>query len=331
MARPNYSSPNKFDSRIYRGPRPGGLLGMLQSAMQEQSLQQQRADYAPQPGASPVDSSDTPPGGLLGRWLALQAAQQRPLSFGEDRRRMPSAPADPNFRRLVRVSPAVQPQGGDGVSNRFPYSAFGDGIPSDAPGTSDFGRVEIAEPLASQEESNRSGSTASAGYGWPTVSDASPDPIRPGSHYAQGQLLCLGGPGLCAVGTGQAILGGVAALLGGATILKQNKLPVPGRPASTPTGKSGSETGVVPRTDQSSEGGALVEGGDNQNPCRDRWLGEHYSCDRFWRPRTTRFQRACEARAADRLRLCHRNGGTPNPEEPAEYSWKDIARDRFRR
>ena len=301
MSRLNFSLPNEFDSRIHSGPRPDDLSKML-LAMQEQSLQQQRDDYTRQPGVSPAYSLSTPPGGLLGRWHELQAAQQQPVSSGEDRRQMPSAPAGPRFR-LVRVSPSRQPHDRINVSDRFSYSAFRDDVPSDALGASNFGKG---------------------------VSDTSTDPIKPGSQYAQGPILCLGGPGPCAVGTSQAILGGVATLLGGATILKQNKLPAPGRPASTPTDESSGRTGVVPRTDQSSESGSLVRGGDNQNPCLERWLGEHASCERFWRARTRRFQDACKARANDRLSLCDGNKRTPHPEEPAEYSWKDIARDRFR-
>ena len=109
---------------------------MLQRTMPEQSLQQQSGRYTPQPSASPVESSGTPSGGLLGRLLALQAAQQQPRPFGRDRGQMPSTPVDPNFRQLARISPAVQ-QGGIGVSNRpddqssSSYSPFGDGIPPD--------------------------------------------------------------------------------------------------------------------------------------------------------------------------------------------------------
>jgi hypothetical protein len=262
------------------------LLEMLQQAERAQSLQQQRADYAPQPSASPVDASGIPPGGLLGRWLALQADQQQPRSFGGDREQMPSAPANPNVRRLVRVSPAVQQQGAISASD---------------------GRV--------------------------AVSDASLDPLRPGSQYAQAIGLCGLGPAGCAVGGGitaaQAILGGVAASLGGATVLNQKKPPVPGiRPTNTPISKGSREIDVVSPADQPNDGRALV-GGDKQNPCLDRWIGEHDSCERFRRPNNRRFQDACEARAADRLWLCNRNGRTPDPEELAQYSWKDIARDRL--
>lgn len=136
MAGLNSSASYEFDPGISGGPRSGGLLGMLQRAMQEQNLQQQRADYTAQPGASAVGGSDAPPGGLLGRLLAFQAAQRQPESFGRGSGQIPSAPADPNFRRLVRVSPAVQSQGG------IADSALGDGILPDVLPTSYQGSGE---------------------------------------------------------------------------------------------------------------------------------------------------------------------------------------------
>jgi hypothetical protein len=142
MARLNFSSPNEFASGGHRGPTPDNLLEMLQQSMQAQTLQRQRPGYMPRPGASPADDSSPPPGGLFGRWLELQAARQQPQPFAGDRGQMPSAPADPNVRRLVRVSPPVQPQGGAGVSNRPSYSAFGDSIPSDVLSASYHGSGE---------------------------------------------------------------------------------------------------------------------------------------------------------------------------------------------
>lgn len=40
-----------------------------------------------------------------------------------------------------------------------------------------------------------------------------------------------------------------------------------------------------------------------------------------------RWYRACKARAADRYRLCTRNKGQPDPEEPGEWSQDDIPND----
>jgi RHS repeat-associated protein len=60
--------------------------------------------------------------------------------------------------------------------------------------------------------------------------------------------------------------------------------------------------------------------------CRDRWDEEHSRCQKF-RPWGYRYQLACEARANDRYKLCQRNGGRPDPNEPPEYDWRDIPRD----
>jgi len=125
MAGLNFDDRYEFDPRSYSESKPGGLLEMLQRAMQEQALQERGTGYTPQPSASSAYSSHAPGGaGLLGKWLALQAAQKQPASFGEDGGRMPSAPPDPNFRQLVRVSPALHPRDRTGVSDRPSYSAF---------------------------------------------------------------------------------------------------------------------------------------------------------------------------------------------------------------
>lgn len=173
----------------------------------------------------------------------------------------------------------------------------------------------------------------------PALSDVAPNPVRPGSQYAQALGLCATGPVGCAVGSGitagQAILGGTAGLLGGATILKnQNKLPIPGnRPTSTPTGDRRSDSSIVPQIDQAGEADALIERDDRNDLCFNRWYGEHGRCMRFAMPQPTgyRYVNACKNRATDRMRLCHRHGGTPDPEEPAEFSWYDIPRDPARR
>jgi hypothetical protein len=302
-------------------PNVRGAYELLRRAMQQQSLQQQGADFGSTPNAAPEDGSDSyggPQGGLLGRWIALQAEQSRQQPFAGNNEPSSSEALDPNFRQLSRAPVAARPQGAIGPSNR-----------------PDIGRTLIAQALANQQPGN-TGRIYSAGYGHPVLDDVSPDPVRPGSQHAQALGLCFAGPAGCVAGggitAGQAILGGAAALLGGATILNQNKPSVPGnKPAGTPTDESSSEKSVVPGTNQPSDGGALIEGGDKENLCLDRWEGEYNSCDKFWRPYTTRFLDACRARAKDRLSLCYGNGGIPHPEEPAEYFWKNIPRDRLRR
>jgi hypothetical protein len=92
----------------------------------------------------------------------------------------------------------------------------------------EIGKSLIAQALAGQQQSGNLGDATSAGYQQPVVSDASPDPVRPGSQYAQPAMgLCAAGPAGCAVGAGltlgQAILGGTALGGLGAIILHNEK------------------------------------------------------------------------------------------------------------
>ena len=77
-------------------------------------------------------------------------------------------------------------------------------------------------------------------------------------------------------------------------------------------------------------GGVTGGGGDAENECLERWEREHARCTMF-RPYGYRYQQACEQRANDRHKLCYRNGGKPDPNEPPEYGWQDIPRDSPRR
>jgi hypothetical protein len=70
--------------------------------------------------------------------------------------------------------------------------------------------------------------------------------------------------------------------------------------------------------------------GEDRDECNERWEEEYARCDIF-RPFGARWRDACRVRATDRMRLCYRNGGTPDPNEPPEYDWKDIPRDDPRR
>lgn len=72
MNRLNFRDPNKIESSGYRGPTTDDLFGMFQQ-MRAQGLVQEGRGYAQQSGASLAGHSG--PGGLLGRWLELQAAQ----------------------------------------------------------------------------------------------------------------------------------------------------------------------------------------------------------------------------------------------------------------
>jgi hypothetical protein len=75
------------------------------------------------------------------------------------------------------------------------------------------------------------------------------------------------------------------------------------------------------------EGGSRSRRGSGSgDECYDRWGEETARCSIF-RPFGSRYEAACKERANDRLSLCIRNGGRPDPNEPPEYSWQDIPRD----
>jgi hypothetical protein len=285
-------------------------------------------------------------GGLLGRLLALQQSQGL-YQPGANLDQLPSAPPVPQLQSQPTSWPILPSHGPTSSSSQtaapnpaLQYHALrpilGDRNAMLATVHPDIGKTLIAQALANQQPGNTE-NVVSASDKQPIASDAMPDPVRPGSQYAQTPFaLCFGGPAPCTLGAGLTagqILGG-AALGGGlgALILKnREKLPAPAnKSASAPTGKTGNEIRVVPRTDQAADDSALVERQDKKNRCHDRWESEYYSCTRFSRPYTSRFKEACEARANDRLHLCYQNEGIPDPDEPEEYSWKDIARDRQR-
>ena len=58
---------------------------------------------------------------------------------------------------------------------------------------------------------------------------------------------------------------------------------------------------------------------DPPNPCAKRWDKEYKTCDK-WTGFGQRWVRACQDRANIRLRLCNRNGGTFDPDEPDEWT-----------
>jgi hypothetical protein len=171
-------------------------------------------------------------GGLLARLLSLQQQQGRSqpgAGFDE----APSAPQVPVFAPGHR--PMLAGHGQASFAPRLPaqdlksqYAALvpilGDRNAMIATVNPEVGNTLIAQALASQKAGN-TGYADPAGYSRPVVSDASPDPVTPGSQYAQAPMaLCAAGPVGCALGggiTAGQILGG-AALLGGAAILNNN-------------------------------------------------------------------------------------------------------------
>jgi RHS repeat-associated protein len=70
-------------------------------------------------------------------------------------------------------------------------------------------------------------------------------------------------------------------------------------------------------------------GGDGED-CNSRWQREILKCPQFYgrdEIDPMRYVRACETRAGDRMRLCFRNKGRPDPNEPPEFWWNDIPND----
>jgi hypothetical protein len=62
---------------------------------------------------------------------------------------------------------------------------------------------------------------------------------------------------------------------------------------------------------------------DPNNECLTRWEREDARCQRFSKAGYD-WVLGCKARAADRLRMCYRNGYKPDPNEPPEFDWIDI-------
>src|ERR1700681_3754170 len=100
----DFSDAYEFDPETYGG-EGGGLPGMLQRYLQQQS-QQQGVDFGSVPNGAPEYSPETtfsPQGGLLGRLLSLQSEQSAYRPFMENGGQAPSLPEDPSFRQLARV------------------------------------------------------------------------------------------------------------------------------------------------------------------------------------------------------------------------------------
>jgi hypothetical protein len=169
-------------------------------------------------------------GGLLGRLLALQQ-QQGQYQPGADPDPAPPVPQTPP--PWASLPGFGQPSYGAQTTAPNPASQYqalrpvlGDHGAMLATINPEVGKALLAQALASRQNLANAGDALSPGDARTVASDAPPDPLRPGSQYAQAALgLCAAGPAGCAAGAGltagQAILGG-AALLGGAAILNNN-------------------------------------------------------------------------------------------------------------
>jgi hypothetical protein len=165
-------------------------------------------------------------GGLLGRLLSLQQEQgQYQPGTGFDQApfaaQTPLTPSTPSPMLPNNLPPsAVPPMGAQDLKSQYAalLPILGDPNAMIATINPETGKTLIAQALANQQQSGILGGASSAGYQQLVISDASPDPVRPGSKYAQPAMgLCAAGPAGCAVGAGltagQAILGGT--VLGG--------------------------------------------------------------------------------------------------------------------
>jgi hypothetical protein len=227
-------------------------------------------------------------GGLLGRLRSLQQEQGQYLpGTGFDRAssvaQAPAALSMPSPMLLNKVQPsAVPPMGIQDLKSQYAalLPILGDHNAMIATVNPEMGKTLIAQALANQQQPGNLGDAMSAGYEQPAVSDASPDPVRPGSQYAQGAMgLCAAGPAGCAVGAGltagQAILGG--AVLGGglgAIILKSqdNSSDSGDKPASTPIGRRGNPIDVKRGTNQPTTIGGRVYTGHAADQMQGRGI-----------------------------------------------------------
>lgn len=131
----NFRDRYEFDPDFYTGG--GGLPGMLQRALQEQSLQRHGIDLGSPPrGVSEHDPNSFAglQGGRLGRSLAMQEEQARYQPGVEDPRSASLVPRDSNFRLLSRIptggiSPVTTPSHRSNESTNPMLRALGNGFP----------------------------------------------------------------------------------------------------------------------------------------------------------------------------------------------------------
>jgi hypothetical protein len=287
----NFRDTYGFDPDDYNGSG-GGLPGMLWRAMQQQGvLQPGVAAGSSQPGVYNI------PGALLGGLLALQGQQQPPAGNNAE---APPEPQDPNFRRLVRVT--------------LPARSATD--PSDNRAGSSGGSFQGGGAPASE----------STGIGSPYPARA-PQPGDSAGVY--GDQSGSSSAGDAPTKMAQVVIPGRLPLPWPVPPVSQPPISLPDIPDSWKTAwkllqtyariSSGIGGGRGDDKDRDEE--------DDKNQCVNRWLGEEARCGMFKLRNTNRWRDACEARAQYRLRLCHRNGGKPDPNEPDEYGWHDIPND----
>lgn len=286
-------------------PDVRAVYELLRRAMQQQSLQQPGADFGPTPGATSEPDSDSyggPQGGLLGRLQALQAGQSPQQPPAGNNGPIPSEARDSNFRQLSRVPSVDRPQGTTATYDRLndqsrpSYSPVGSSIPFDSLSASPQGGglfgTHGGQPVPPWVIP--SPGMTPAPIGWRIRGIPIPVPFPPT------------GPGTIP------------------------QIPMPAVPDWM------NVAGAIPqllRKSLSQGGGGGGGGGkgadDNEDggECHKRWYDEYYGHCEQYRPFGIRYRDACRDQAAHRLRLCERNGGVPDPDEPQPYDWSSIPRD----
>jgi hypothetical protein len=172
-------------------------------------------------------------GGLPGRLLSLQPQYAQYQGAGFDQASsVPQTPMLqpmpwPNLPGYSQPPSVSQPLAQDLHSQYQALRPFlGDRDAMLATVHPEMGQTLVAQAMAGQQRSGNVGDASMSAQGQPIVSDASPDPITPGSQYAQAPMaLCATGLGGCAVGawlTAGQLLGG-AALTGAGAIILNNK------------------------------------------------------------------------------------------------------------
>jgi hypothetical protein len=111
MAGMNSGDAYEFDPETYGG-EGGGLPGMLQQYMQQQSQQQEGVDFGSTPTGAPeydAQTSFNPHGGMLGRLLSLQAESSQYRPIPGDGGQMPSGPRTSDFGQTPQTRITVRP------------------------------------------------------------------------------------------------------------------------------------------------------------------------------------------------------------------------------
>jgi hypothetical protein len=114
----NFRDDHEFDPESYQGA--GGLYGSLQALMRSGQL---GPDLGPNATAASEYNADiySGQGGLLARLRAFAQQQAAYQSALEDSAQPPTAPLDPNFRQLTRVSSTSPPETARRLSDRYEF------------------------------------------------------------------------------------------------------------------------------------------------------------------------------------------------------------------